>query len=108
MYKRVKKIFSGLLIAILMSNMCCVSFARTASKVDSNLDRIIVDRIEGKYAVCETESGEMIDVKISKFKTKPSDGDVFKKNSSGKYVKDKTATKKISSKILNRFIDLFR
>jgi hypothetical protein len=88
--------------------MCCVSFARTASKVDSNLDRIIVDRIEGKYAVCETESGKMIEIKVSKFKTKPEDGEIFRKNSNGKYVKDNVATKKSSSKILKRFLTLFK
>lgn len=108
MHQRVVKMFSGLLIAIVISNMCCVSFARTDNDVNSNLDRIIVDRIEGKYAVCEAESGEMVEIKVSKFKTKPEDGDVFRKNSSGKYVKDKSTTEKIKMKIINRFNSLFR
>jgi len=108
MYQRAVKMFSGLLIAIVISNMCCVSFARTANDVNSNLDRVIVDRIEGKYAVCETKSGEMLEIKVAKFKTKPEDGDIFIKNSRGKYVKDKSTTKKLKIKILNRFNSLFR
>lgn len=40
-------------------------------------DMATIDRIEGEYAVCEMLSGEMVDIHINKFKTKPNEGDIF-------------------------------
>ena len=40
-------------------------------------DMATVDRIEGKYAVCELLNGEMVDIDIELFKEKISEGDIF-------------------------------
>lgn len=107
MSRRVFKFFSRLLVAIVVvSCMCCVSFARTANEIDDN-EKIVIDRIEGRYAVCQTEDGEMIDVRVSKFKTRPKEGDIFKKGSRGKFIKDKRATKKAKLRIARRMDFLF-
>ncbi|MBP3284233.1 MAG: DUF3006 domain-containing protein [Clostridia bacterium] len=108
MRRRVFGFFSRLLVAIaVVSCMSCVSFARTADDVD-NKQQIVVDRVEGKYAVCQTEDGEMIDVRVSKFQTKPKEGDIFQKGNKGKYVKNKAATKKAKLRIASRMERLFK
>jgi len=92
MSQRVFRIFLRLLMAIVVvSCMNCVSFARTANEINDN-EKIVVDRIEGKYAVCQTEDGEKIDVRVTSFKTKPKEGDIFRKKDNEKFVKDKVAT----------------
>jgi len=108
MSRRVFKFFSRLLVAIVVvSCMCCVSFARTANDVD-NKEKIVVERIEGKYAVCQTEDGNVIEVRVSKFKTKPKESDVFRKGSNGKYVKDKLATSLAKLRISSKMKKLFK
>ena len=108
MRQRVFQVFSRLLVAIaVVSCMCCVSFARTANEIDDN-EKIVIDRIEGRYAVCQTEDGEMVDVRVSKFKTRPRERDIFKKGSQGKFVKDKRATQKARLRIASRMAKLFR
>ena len=108
MRQRVFQIFSRLLVAIaVVSCMCCVSFARTADEVD-NKERIVIDRIEGKYAVCQREDGDVIEVRVSKFKTKPKELDVFRKGSNGKYVKDKLATSLAKLRIAKKMSKLFK
>ncbi|MGA2975932.1 MAG: DUF3006 domain-containing protein [Spirochaetia bacterium] len=55
---------------------------------------IIVDRIEGKFAVCGTENG-MIDIPIKFIKGKVRDGDVVVEKD-GIYSVDEEATKRRS------------
>jgi len=40
-------------------------------------DLATVDRIEGKYAVCELLNGEMADIPLELFKEKVAEGDIF-------------------------------
>lgn len=39
--------------------------------------KIIIDRFEGKYAVCEIENLEMMDIEISKLPANAKEGDVL-------------------------------
>lgn len=39
--------------------------------------KVIIDRFEGKYAVCEKENLEMIDIKIEKLPKGVKEGDVL-------------------------------
>lgn len=99
--------FSRLLVAItVVSCMNCVSFARTADDLEKQ--QIVVDRVEGRYAVCQTEDGEKIDIRVSKFKTKPKEGDIFQKSKKGKYVKNKAAMKQVKLRITNKMMRLFK
>lgn len=39
--------------------------------------KIIIDRFEGEYAICETEDGEMINIKIVDLPNEAKEGDVL-------------------------------
>ena len=40
-------------------------------------DLATIDRIEGEYAVCELQNGEMVDIHLNRFNERPSEGDIF-------------------------------
>ena len=40
-------------------------------------DFIVIDRIEGEFAVCELSNGEMKDIALNHFKEKPREGDIY-------------------------------
>lgn len=60
----------------------------------------IVDRIEGCYAVCEKENGEMIDIKLTQICGNVCDGDVLV-YSDDFYKVDKELTDKRKEEIKN-------
>lgn len=45
--------------------------------------RLIVDRIEGNYAVCESENQEMLDIPLEDIPFIPNEGDVLLVDASG-------------------------
>ncbi len=52
---------------------------------EDNKMRVIIDRFEGDYAVCEKENFEMIDIEIEKLPANVKEGDVLIID--GKYIK---------------------
>lgn len=54
---------------------------------------LVVDRIEGDYAVCECSDGTMVDIKMTQIHDKIKDGDVIYLTS-GFYRIDKDETEK--------------
>lgn len=60
--------------------------------------KYIIDHFEEHFAVCENESGELIDIEIEKIPKKAQEGDVLiLKN--GKFVLDKKQTEKLRKEI---------
>lgn len=39
--------------------------------------KLIVDRLEGNLAVCETEDKKILNIPVSEFESRPADGDVI-------------------------------
>ncbi len=66
---------------------------------------LIVDRIEGKYAIVESENGS-IDIELSLIKPTPKEGDVLKKTKDG-YSVDKAKTKERKQELFDLQSDLF-
>lgn len=65
--------------------------------------KLIVDRVEGIIAVCETEDKKMIEIPVSDFETFPKDGDVIQyENQKAKKIEDETQIRKEAAD------DLFR
>lgn len=68
--------------------------------------KLIIDRFEGKYAVCETEKRKMINIEKSKLPVTAKEGDViFKEN--GKYIIDVNNTKEREKTIQSLMDELF-
>lgn len=68
--------------------------------------KLIIDRFEGKYAVCETEKRKMINIEKSKLPFTAKEGDViFKEN--GKYIIDVNNTKEREKTIQSLMDELF-
>lgn len=68
--------------------------------------KMIIDRFEGKYAVCEMENLEMKDIEISKLPENAKEGDVLIVN--GDEIKiDKEETKNRRKKIKKLMDDLW-
>ena len=62
-------------------------------------ETLVIDRIEGKIAVCENRNtGKMIDIKISKLPKGIKEGNVLKYKK-GKYIIDLEEQKKIEERI---------
>jgi hypothetical protein len=72
------------------------------------MNKLIVDRFEGNYAICEREDKSMIHVPKYKLPLRCKEGDVLIKNSDGMYQPDTDASalkeKRIREK-LNRLLD---
>lgn len=60
--------------------------------------RYIIDHFEENFAVCEDESGELIDIERKKIPNKAQEGDVLLLKN-GKYVLDKKQTEKMRKEI---------
>ncbi len=58
------------------------------------MKKIIVDRIEENIAVCETDNGDFIKIKLSELPEKTVEGSVIIVLSDGKYVLDNKAREK--------------
>lgn len=60
--------------------------------------RYIIDHFEEKFAVCEDEKGNLVDIKKSEISETAQEGDVLiYKN--GKYIVDKSETEKLRKEI---------
>lgn len=86
-----------IVLCIMMLSLSSTAFAK---------NEIIVDRIVGKYAVCEMENGRMKNVKLTKFTSKPKEGDVVEATSKGKYKVNKSKTKSRKNSISRVFSSL--
>ena len=69
--------------------------------------RLVIDRFEGEYAVCEFENGEYIDVSKVDIPQEAKEGDVLIKTDNG-YCVDKTATESKRKEIKERMNRLFK
>lgn len=67
---------------------------------------IIIDRLEGEFAVCEFNS-EVTNIKRIELPQNVKEGDVLIKGSDGKYYVDTAETKKRKEKIEKKFLGLF-
>lgn len=70
--------------------------------------KIIIDRFEGNYAVCETEEKKFIDIPKSDIPDGAKEGDVLSKSDSGyKVEKKETAEKRetIKARMNKLFVD---
>ncbi|GIN86996.1 hypothetical protein J6TS2_33820 [Heyndrickxia sporothermodurans] len=68
--------------------------------------KYVIDQLEEKFAVCEDENGNMVDIERSKIPSKAKVGDVLViKN--GKYVVDKSQTRKLRKEIENLMDDVW-
>lgn len=57
--------------------------------------KLIVDRIEGSIAVCESEDQRMIEIPVSEFEFPPADGDVIQyENNKARKLETETKTRK--------------
>lgn len=54
----------------------------------------VVDRIEGKYAVCETEKKEMVDIELTNIFGIVKEGKVILKREDGYYVDEEATIKR--------------
>jgi len=70
--------------------------------------KLIIDRFEGIYAVCEFENGEFADIPKENIPQEVKEGDILIKTDNG-YCVDKTATeskrKEIKQKMNRLFVD---
>ena len=85
--------------------LCITMLILTSTAFAKN--EIVVDRIVGKYAVCEMENGKMKNIKLTKFTSKPKEGDVVEATSKGKYKVNKAKTKSRKNSINKLFNSLF-
>lgn len=70
------------------------------------MTRYIVDRIEGEYAVCETEDGQMENVALKELPETVTEGDLLVYED-GKYRVDPKATTTRKAQIQAKVNDLF-
>lgn len=65
--------------------------------------KLIVDRLEGNLAVCETEDKKILNIPVSEFESRPADGDVIEyDNERAIVLKEETKRRKRAAE------DLFR
>ena len=75
-------------------------------KIES-VKTLVIDRFEGNLAVCENrETGEMMNIDISKLPENIEEGDVLKLENN-KYQIDEEKRKEIEDRITNKLQDLF-
>ena len=70
--------------------------------------KLTVDKIENNIVVCEKETREMINLKMSDFNYIPKESDIVFLDSNGKYSFDKTSTEDKKISISERFNKLFK
>ncbi|SHH81095.1 DUF3006 domain-containing protein [Clostridium grantii] len=68
--------------------------------------KLIIDRFEGKFAICEKEDKTMIDIEKEKLPVEIKEGDVIYENK-GRYIIDLKETKKRKSEIENMIKNLW-
>ena len=68
--------------------------------------KIVIDRFEGNYAVCETEEKKFIDISKSDIPEGAKEGDILTKTDKG-YRIEKTETEEKREAIKNRMNSLF-
>ncbi len=68
--------------------------------------RYTIDRFEGKYAVCENETGEMINLPAEQLPEKAKEGDIIIE-SNGIYTVDCVASNKAKAEIEKLMDDVF-
>lgn len=65
--------------------------------------KIIVDRVEGAFAVCEKEDRTMMEIAVSEFEEMPRDGDVvWYENHCARILKEETENRKREAEELFR------
>ena len=69
--------------------------------------RLVIDRFEGMYVVCELENGEFIDVPKKDIPKEAKEGDILIKTDNG-YCVDITATENKRKEIKERMNKLFK
>ncbi len=68
--------------------------------------KLTIDRFEGNYAVCEKESGEMINIPKSELPSRAKEGDVLAEVD-GHYVIDQSSTEKKKAEIEELMNDVY-
>lgn len=68
---------------------------------------MIIDRIEGDFAVCELENREMVNIEISKLPKDIYEGAVISENENGYFI-DKEEEEKIKKSIEQKMKRLFK
>lgn len=68
--------------------------------------RLVIDRFEGKYAVCELENGKFIDIPKTDIPQEAKEGDILTETDNG-YCIDKMATETKREEIKQRMNRLF-
>lgn len=71
------------------------------------MKKYIVDRFEGKYAVCETETNSFVNIEKHKLPSEIREGDVIIENDDGSYYIDTVATEKRKELIRKKLDSLF-
>ena len=69
--------------------------------------KLIIDRFEGNFAVCETENKTFVNIPKSELPSLINEGDVLIQNADGKYSIDRNATNKRAKNIQDKFFGLF-
>lgn len=69
--------------------------------------KLIIDRFEGNFAVCETENKTFVNIPKSELPSLINEGDVLIQNANGKYSIDRNATNKRAKNIQDQFFGLF-
>lgn len=71
------------------------------------MKRLFVDRIENGYAICETESEDMIQISLERLPSDTKEGNVFLVDEAENYSHDFEFEKKRKDELLNLQNDLF-
>lgn len=71
------------------------------------MKQFIVDRIEGKFAVCETEDGSVVNIELDSLPGSIAEGDILLYDGTT-YSIDSGATEKKRQRILKKMDDLFK
>lgn len=72
------------------------------------MTQYIVDRIEGNYAVCETEEGKMLPVELAILPQGIEEGDVLSKEANGQFFIDREETQRRRDRMRNLSKSLFK
>lgn len=63
------------------------------------MEKLSVDRFEGKYAICFNELGEKVNVLIEKLPPQIKEGSILKKSDDGKFSLDMEGLKNLKEKL---------
>ena len=72
------------------------------------MERLIIDRFEGKFAICEKEDRSHIQISIAQIPSDLKEGDCLLLYNSGKIVKDEDRTKSRKERITSLMEQLRR